>query len=214
MPQAPSTPEALLDAAERLFADRGFRGSSLRAITAEADANLAAVHYHFGSKEDLLRAVLSRRIVPVNQERLRRLDACREAGEGVAGILRAFIGPVLEMRWGPTADPGHRDFARIMSRALLDPKENLQDLFAAQFAEVFERFSDALAECLPTLSRVALEERFHFAAGAMAHTVLGARLQEALSGPEISRGDGCDRTERLVAFLAPGFHAPPSEEAP
>jgi AcrR family transcriptional regulator len=67
------TKERILDAAERLFAAHGFAGTSLRAVTKEAGVNLAAVHYHFGTKEDLLRAVLSRIVIPVNRERLEML---------------------------------------------------------------------------------------------------------------------------------------------
>src|SRR5688572_23669682 len=69
-----ATKERLLNAAERLFAARGFAGTSLREVTAEAGANVAAVHYHFGSKEELLRAVLSRIVAPVNAERLTLLE--------------------------------------------------------------------------------------------------------------------------------------------
>ena len=73
---APGTRESLLDAAESLFSDRGIQAASLRAITEQAGANLAAVHYHFGSKQGLVRAVFSRRLAPLNEERLRRLAHC------------------------------------------------------------------------------------------------------------------------------------------
>ena len=71
------TKTSLLDAGERLFAELGIAGASMRAITQEAAANLAAVHYHFGSKEGLVRAVFSRRLGPLNRERVERLASAR-----------------------------------------------------------------------------------------------------------------------------------------
>ena len=85
------TREALLDAAESLFAEHGVQAASLRAITQQAGANLAAVHYHFGSKEGLVRAVFSRRIGPLNEERLRRLEECEREGRGVNRAIGSVI---------------------------------------------------------------------------------------------------------------------------
>src|SRR5213595_1121734 len=65
-----ATKDRILDAAESLFMEHGFEATSLRSITAAADVNLAAVNYHFGSKEELFQAVLTRRLDPMNQERL------------------------------------------------------------------------------------------------------------------------------------------------
>src|ERR1043165_9284312 len=93
----PLTTERILDAAERLFADHGFEGTSIRSIVNLADVNLAAIHYHFRSKEALLEAVLTRRISIVNEARLKRLDlaeaAARPRTPSVEEILRAFIVP-------------------------------------------------------------------------------------------------------------------------
>src|SRR5437867_6100600 len=91
--------ERILDVAERLFAERGFAATSLRNITAEAAVNLAAVHYHFGSKDELIEAVFARRLGPLNRERLRLLEACRAAAGGgspsVEELLEALIAPAL-----------------------------------------------------------------------------------------------------------------------
>src|SRR6476619_3946953 len=92
------TRESLLDAAESLFSEHGIQAASLRAITQQAGANLAAVHYHFGSKEGLVRAVFSRRLEPMNSERLRMLDAAdleREDGRSLEEVLCAFLAPPL-----------------------------------------------------------------------------------------------------------------------
>ena len=93
------TKARILDAAEALFASSGFAGASLRSITADADANLAAVNYHFGSKDDLIQAVFARRLTPLNEERLRLLDQLEaDAGDGppdLEAIVRAFLIPAF-----------------------------------------------------------------------------------------------------------------------
>src|ERR1700754_704729 len=91
------TRESLLDAAESLFSERGIQAASLRAITEQAGANLAAVHYHFGSKQGLVRAVFSRRLAPLNADRLRRLGRCEETGGEIEDVLHAFLAPALDM---------------------------------------------------------------------------------------------------------------------
>src|SRR5436190_24366511 len=72
---AAATKERILDAAESLFMEHGFEATSLRSITAAAAVNLAAVNYHFGSNEELFQAVLTRRLAPMNHDRLTLLTA-------------------------------------------------------------------------------------------------------------------------------------------
>src|SRR5271166_1991773 len=96
-----TTKDRILDAAERLFARDGIEATSLRTITAEAGANLAAVNYHFQSKDALVKSVVARRVCPVNERRLALLDACEAAaGDGplpVEQVLDAFLRPVMEL---------------------------------------------------------------------------------------------------------------------
>ena len=111
---ATDTKETILDSAEQLFAEQGFAPTSLRAITARAGVNLAAVNYHFGSKADLSREVLARRLEPLNRERLRLLDACEATGKPpLEGIVAAFVAPALNLNReaegaGPQRDPASR----------------------------------------------------------------------------------------------------------
>ena len=100
-PELHQTKRAILNAAERVFAEHGFHAASLRTLTAQADVNLGAVNYHFSSKDDLVLAVLRRRIQPLNEERLTLLSRFeREAGDqpvSVEKILEALFRPALEM---------------------------------------------------------------------------------------------------------------------
>ncbi|HSP66595.1 MAG TPA: helix-turn-helix domain-containing protein, partial [Bryobacteraceae bacterium] len=91
------TKSRILDAAEKLFGMNGFEATSLREITAEASVNLAAINYHFQTKDSLIDAIVARRIEPVNKRRLELLEA---AGPNPAleKILTAFMAPVMQVR--------------------------------------------------------------------------------------------------------------------
>src|SRR6185295_6139770 len=114
------TRERILDTAERLFAERGYSATSLRSIIAAAKVNLAAVHYHFRTKEALLDEVLKRRLEPVNRERLAMLDACEQAvGNApppLEGVLTALIEPPLRL----ARDPEFTSFVKLMGRVIVD----------------------------------------------------------------------------------------------
>src|SRR4051794_18326206 len=114
------TRERILDVAERLFGERGLDRVSIRDITREAKANLAAINYHFGGKEDLIAAVLERRVVPVNEARIAALDAAEKAagrkGPGLEAILQAFIRPAVEC--SIEASKGGVAFSHLFGRCL------------------------------------------------------------------------------------------------
>jgi AcrR family transcriptional regulator len=144
-----ATRQRLLDAAERLFAERGYEGTSLRGLADAAGANIAAVNYHFRSKEGLLQAVIARAMTPVNAERDRRLSDLRAGGEApsVEQLVRAFIEPGLEL----LDHHGGREpqVARFIGRVLLDPSPRIRQLFADQVDPVEGRYLDALRLALP-----------------------------------------------------------------
>jgi AcrR family transcriptional regulator len=195
------TREKLLDAAERLFSEQGFDATSLRHIIAEAGVNLAAIHYHFGSKQELLDELIMRKAGPVNDQRLSMLDRA-EADAGPAGpslerILEAFFLPVAQ------AADQHQQFGRLMGRiyaeGLLFPvvQRNFQPLIA--------RFVSALRRALPELSEEEFAWRIHFMIGAMAHTLCGRpNLINDQPGP----ADFAHRIQHLIRFLLGGFCAP------
>jgi AcrR family transcriptional regulator len=200
------TRERILDAAERLFATDGFAGTSLRAVTREADVNLAAVHYHFGSKEDLLRAVLDRVVVPINRERLERLGQL-EAGSGdepppLEGILEAYLAPGLRS----IRDLGERGviITRFLGRSYTEPSELVQALVREQFGEVGQRFTEALGRALPHLPEEEHHRRFMLVVGVMTYIQADAGRTGEYAD-DLSDVDGMVR--RLVAFLAAGLRA-------
>jgi len=204
------TREALLDAAERLFAEHGLRSASLRSITGEAGTNLAAVNYHFGSKQGLVEAVFRRRLEPLNRERLERLADCERAsgGPAVEGIARAFVAPVLGMLGD--RQEGGAAFARLVGRSFSEPSEDTRRMLLSAFREVVERFVAALARALPDLPPETLFWRLHFMAGAMAHTAAFGRLAYAISHGRCDPDDTGRMIDELTAFLTAGLAAPPA----
>ncbi len=203
------TKDRILDAAERLFALRGYASTSLRKIISEAGVNLAAVHYHFHSKEALLDAVILRRAGPVNRERLEMLGQFeREAGESPAAVervLEAFLAPPFRLVC--SSGPGGAFFARLMGRILAE-SDLLSKILRNHFGDVLARFKCALGRALPDVPEEELVLRMHFAVGAMAHTLRGIQEIEA-EAPGFGSTLPPDAVlDRLVHFVSAGFRAP------
>jgi AcrR family transcriptional regulator len=205
---SPDTKTALLDAAERLFAETGIAQSSLRAITSEAGANLASVNYHFGSKEGLVQAVFARRLRPLNRLRLDMLERCARSSHhapDLQSLLRAFVEPAVVMM--NSDDLGDRNFIKLLGRTLSEPTLEAQALLVEEFREVAERFNAALRQIFPDTPQEDLVWRFHFMVGALAHTVAGRHLvSPRLEGLELPDGNDFETlTRRLVDFLQSGW---------
>lgn len=201
------TRDALLDAAERLFADVGVDAASLRSITSEASANLASVNYHFGSKEGLVRAVLSRRFRPITEQRLAALDACESKTEDgsprLECVLRAFVEPVITMMANDPDQGAH--FIRFMGRFHAELNETTEPMLTEEFGETLARFEVALRNALPELPPDELFWRFHFAMGAMLHTIACGRLLTEYTRGLCNYDDPEDIIRRLVSFMAAGM---------
>jgi AcrR family transcriptional regulator len=204
------TRERLLDAAEQLFGARGFEGTSMRSVTAEAGANLAAVHYHFGSKEELFRAAASRRMGPANGERLRLLDEIEaRAGSGalpLEPILDAFFRPVLSMEPRSAGEPSPlRQLAAVVYR---ERTEVVQPLIADLFGEVARRFVAALGRALPHLCAEEVALRLQFSVGVLIHVTSGHLADVAQPEmPALARDDEA-LLPAMIAFAAAGLRAP------
>ena len=197
------TKEKILDTAEKLFGEQGYGATSLRQIIAEAGVNLAAVHYHFGSKEELLDAVVVRKLSPINEERLALLDGAMADAGGITieSCLEAFLRPAI-MRASKDAP-----FCKLMGRLL---GERLMELMVVKhFQHVAPRFIEALHRALPDLPDEELAWRVHFLIGAMAHTLHGPPetpgLPTPITDPELL-------LRRIVTFLSAGFQAPVTVE--
>jgi AcrR family transcriptional regulator len=200
----------ILDAAEELFMQHGFGGTSMRLLTSRAGVNLAAVNYHFGSKDALIEAVFRRRLDPMNAARIARLDALEAeatAALDAESIIRAFIGPSLGMI--EDAKAGGRNFIRLLGRTYTEPAKPIRALIGQMYAPIMARYKAALERALPHMPREELVWRMHFMFGTLAYTLAATDTVQLIAGckPE-DRYDARLLEERLTAFLASGLKAP------
>jgi AcrR family transcriptional regulator len=186
------TKQKIMDTAVRVFAEQGYGGTSLRHIIAEAQVNLAAIHYHFGSKEELLDAAIARNIEPVNAERLDRLTRLEERAVG-----KPLAPTMVVVKQNP-------EFPRMMGRLIGEGL--MPDLASRHFAEVGRRFWGALRRALPDLTESELAWRLNFLIGAMAHCLCRGPLEWQV--PLDATLDPAHMVKELVTFLTAGFRAP------
>lgn len=200
------TRERLLDAAERLFAERGFEGASMRALAQTAGASLSSTNYHFGTKEALLQAVLRRRAGPMNAVRLQRLDEAEySAGDGPVAldeILDAFVRPLFEVR---AADSTNRMRpAWIATRLFSDPAPLVSRIRSELFIDVDARFLAALARALPQRPRHEIEIAYQLTNGLLIHFAAGRVFDSAPDRDPDGEGEAVLR--ELLAYAGAGLH--------
>jgi AcrR family transcriptional regulator len=210
------TRERILDVAERLFMASGYEATSMRMITGLAEVNLAAINYHFGSKEALLREVFHRRLVWLNRERILKLDLLEaQAGGGSlkpSQVLEAFFGTLLRMGEDPAL--GGMVFLRLLGRTLTDPADFIRTFFAGEYAEVVERYKHALFLSLPDVPKEEILWRFHFMLGSMSYALAGTDVLQVIAGvdQDDSAATNAEAARRLSArvmpFLLGGLRAP------
>jgi len=201
------TRSAILTAAERLYADRGFADVTLRDIVAAADVNLAAVNYHFGSKDELIAELFVTRSLATNRERLNELKAAEEAGGGRADIgvvLRALVGPTLRGCLGP--DKQRSDAARFMIRASIESVPPIRKIKNRE-VDHLRKFAAAMKRALPDRDEVDLYWGLHFAL-AMAHqTIRDTERLTRLSDGKCDLNDVDAMIDRIVSVAAAALTA-------
>jgi AcrR family transcriptional regulator len=200
------TKSRILDVAEELFGEQGFDRVSIRAITRRAKVNLAAINYHFGSKEDLIAAVFERRVVPVNEARLAALDMVEKAAgkkrPKLEDILEAFIRPALQSFL--KASKGGTAFSKLFGRCLSEPSPEVEALLKRQFEPLAERLHAALKRSLPQLSRSEIFWRMKFTYGALHHWLL---TKDRFRPDWVEDVDVETQIHKLMSFTAGGFRA-------
>ena len=199
----------LLDAAERLFAEKGFDGTAIREITRAAGVNVAAIHYHYGSKEEVLRGVTDRIVGPLNDRRFELLDrALADAHPdppSIEAILEAVIRPDIEtlqelQKRGPTV-------AHFLGRTYMDPTPWIQQMAQEQFAEAQTRFIPVLAAALDHLSVEEILWRMFRVTAILIH-LFATWPEDGLSDAQAD-----DTLADLIRFLTPALQAPAPKDA-
>lgn len=200
------TRDRILDAAETLFAEHGFAATSLRKITAAAEVNLAAVNYHFGSKEALVEAVFARLLSAVNQDRIARLDDVLAEAKGgeppLEAIVRALVVPTARM----TRDPRFGSLRRILMRVHAEPgQQEVLAIFVSQFRGMMERFLPALQRAVPGVPPEEISWRMRFAISAMIHAMGAPEKFHTLWPDSCGPYDPDEMIDRLVDFMVAGI---------
>lgn len=202
-----STPDRILQAAERLFSERGIDAVSLREITSEAGVNSAAAHYHFGSKEVVLAALFAVRARPIAERREQLLGALKLDRQGrpkLEDVLRAFLQPALEA----LNTPHGLAFTMLRARMAFEREEVRREALGQAFDRSSALALRALAQALPKLEPNELFWRFHFVLGGMVYTMARPGRIESITNDAIDTSDADVALEHLVRFAAAGLRAP------
>src|SRR5690606_37232126 len=196
----PSTQQRILDVAERMFADEGYSRVSLRRITTAADANMAAVHYYFRTKEALLRAIFEARVAPLTEERRRLLAELRQrAGSqppAVRDILAAFIGPGI--RLGRTEQGA--TFNRLSAICSVDPDPAVKDIVFGVHDDVAQSFVQRLQVACPQLDARTFFVRLQCVFGSMMYIRADNGRVDRLLDADASHAGVDDTLEKMLDF--------------
>ncbi len=203
--------QRLFDAAERLFAQNGFEAVSVRDITGAAEANVAAVNYHFGSREDLVELVVAHRMGSIVKEQLARIETLEKKSTGnktppIEELLEAMFRPFVKNGGIDHQEDGF--VARLLGRILSRQGAIYSPQLEAEVSDLYKRFKRLLAKSLPSIASEELDFRIHF--------IHGATIQLLMGHP----GDGSDATSsgatafgRLIRFAAAGLREGSPAEA-
>ena len=198
-----NTKDRILNAAETLFALNGFAGTSLREVTGMADVNIAAVNYHFGSKENLVNEVFRRRMDEMSAARLAQLERARKAHpKELEPVLAAFIEPPLAM----AQDRQGAAFVRILARAYAEQNAGLRDFISTRYGHILREFAHELAHCLPSLPKDELYWRLDFVAGALTYAMADFGLIRR-PNHRSEKEHLQDAARHLIEFAAAGLRA-------
>jgi AcrR family transcriptional regulator len=206
------TKTRILDAAERLFAQKGFAGTSLRAVTGAAGVNLASVHYHFGSKDGLVQAIVHRLVDPMNEERLQMLAALEDRYGSrpipLPKLVVAFLEPIIRLA---SQSPRGDVFANLIGRLMSEPDYFFGRIAPGQFAKLRTPFVEAFRRTLPKVPPEEIFWRLMLGIGTVAHAMRMSahvsQLSDGLCGPPTPE----ETIQRLKNFVTAGMKSPHTE---
>lgn len=206
------TKHRLLEAMAVLFIEHGYEALLLRQITERAEANLAAVNYHFGGKEGLMRALLAQQLEPLNERRLQLLAACQQHAGGplsCEAVLGVLFAPTLELEQSGPPGAERFSFVRFLSRVYSDTSPFIQAYLQEHYRPVFDRFFEAFATALPALPRSELGLRLRLALRAISGVMAGTELGQLRETASLGRpSSDTELMARLIGLVAAAITAP------
>ncbi|MGL4715229.1 MAG: TetR/AcrR family transcriptional regulator, partial [Aeromonas sp.] len=202
------TKNRILDAAEVLFAERGFADTSLRLITSEADVNLASVNYHFGSKKELIQAVLDRYLslfMPDLDGRLQVLMAQEQLT--LLQLFESFVDPLMKL--SAVRANGPAIFMQLLGRGYIDSQGHLRRFITAHYGPILMRITQAISKANPALSPADLFWRLHFTLGTVVFTMASADALRDIALADFGQQLDVEGLVRnVIPYLASGVGAP------
>lgn len=203
-----STKDKILDAAEDLFAVKGFNGTSLREITSQAEVNLAAVNYHFGSKKELIKAVMSRymnELAPKLEKAL--LAECDKDTPTLIEVFSAFVQPLLSLN--QFSVNGTSNFLQLLGRGYTDSQGFLRWFFTTQYPNVIDYFVQAVQKAYPELTAEEMFWRLHFTMGTIVFTMSSSDALLDIAKNDFSQDlEIEDLIQQVIPYIAAGVAAP------
>tara|TARA_R110000744_G_scaffold71508_4_gene144117 strand:- start:4076 stop:4711 length:636 start_codon:yes stop_codon:yes gene_type:complete len=203
-----STKNKILDAAENLFADKGFNGTSLREITSQAEVNLAAVNYHFGSKKELIKAVMSRYMNALSPRlELALTQVCEQDSPSLIEVFSAFIEPLLSLN--EIKNNGTSNFLQLLGRGYTDSQGFLRWFLTTQYPGVIDNFVIAVQKAYPELSAEEMFWRLHFTMGTVVFTMSSSDALIDIAKSDFDRElQISDVIRNVIPYVAAGVGAP------
>lgn len=200
-----SVQDRLLDAAEQLFSEKGFDGTSVRDLAAAAGCNIASVNYHFGGKENLYLELWRRYLVRMRETRLAAIQSAMEhkpADSALENLLRAFANAFLE----PLIDQSRAQrFMKLMAREMLD-QHLPADMFVAEvIVPTLTAMRQAFARICPDLDTSRVRLVVYSIVAQLLHAVHMKGAFEHTNNPEFPGFDLAEAIDHVVRFSAAGI---------
>lgn len=200
------TKDRILSEAEKLFAQQGYASTSIRQIISKAKANLAAIHYHFGSKEALFFEIVRRYLEGLNRQRLllleKELAACKNETPSVRNIVTAFLKPISEMHQSGSET---KQFSLMLGRAFSEDPVLKRKISSKFFKDISVQFINAFHLALPMLGQEEIYWRFHFMVSTMVGSLMAPDRLAYLSNNACQSEDIREMVTRLTHFVVGGM---------
>ena len=206
------TKTKILNAAELLFADKGFTGTSLREITSIAEVNLAAVNYHFGSKKELIKALMKRYLDELTPSLVKSLEEILESTEekNLEDVFSAFVDPLLSLN--ELRENGTSNFLQLLGHSYTDSQGFLRWFITTNYPDIIDNFTAAVHKVYPELSTEEIFWRLHFTMGTAVFTMSSTEALIDIASNDFGLTlDVADVIKRIIPYVAAGVGAPISK---
>ncbi|NRA84701.1 MAG: TetR/AcrR family transcriptional regulator [Gammaproteobacteria bacterium] len=203
------TKTKILNAAEQLFAERGFADTSLRLITSQAEVNLASVNYHFGSKKELIQAVLARYLEVFVPSLEQTISSLNSQGDRYTQhqVFSCLIEPLLALN--TFRHRGTTMFLQLLGRGYIESQGHLRWFITTHYGDIMVAFNDAVRQANPHLSKAEIFWRLHFTLGTVVFTMASSNALTDIAKSDFNQDvDIEDLIRRLIPFISAGVSAP------